>query len=398
MVAVYTTGTPPGGFVNNGFYYARNTGADTVTLHASASDANTNTNPIQATTTGAGTHSLFSMPTPGTYDYYLGSGSDGAYIRLGTRPTKAITVQAWEGANSSDRYPAEILKRVLVNDAGYTSADYVTADITTVNTAAPFETGFWVVGGGSEEDIAQPTAPDEWGAVQGAVTVKDALDIICPGARMWYACDPDGKFRLGQVAVPSGSPVVNLSRFSVSTAAATTDFNIIDLELVATHDNGAGVPSARCHVKFAPNYSPQRESDLLGDKTSASDPVGGLAAREILRRQYQMISYPTGGQDATVIAKWGVPLEQTFVTALRYVSNATTLVGDLFAIYSVQRDRIRVQTRLVPGIVPATRLGAIVQVTAPRFGCDSGKLWLVIGNNYDQEAGVVTLDLWGAAA
>ena len=60
--------------------------------------------------------------TGGTYDYYLGSGSAGAYFRLGSSPTQQVTCDATEGAASSNRTAAQIAKQVLL-DAGVASGE-----------------------------------------------------------------------------------------------------------------------------------------------------------------------------------------------------------------------------------------------------------------------------------
>ncbi len=398
VVSLSTTGVPPTGLVTYATYYLRAVSSGTFSFHPTAADATANTAAVTMTTAGSGTHSVYAMPTPSTVDYYFGNDAtgEGFYVRPGSRPAKALTVEAWEGATATDRYVGNLFKRVLVQDAGYTTGDLVQADIDALNTAAPYESGFLAVGGGTEEDMAQPTAPDEWGAVQGAVAVKDLLDSLMPDALAWYGNDPLGRFRIGPVKVPTGTAAIIFRRFDGGTAALGGDANVVALDLVASNDGARGVPLCRVAVKYAPNGMVQTEGDLLGDKTSAGDPVGGLVQREKLRRQYQMTSYPTTGQSAAVIVKWGLALEATWVTNLRSTADADALATALFAIYSVQRDRFKLTTRLSTALLGILQLGATVGLTLPRYGLDGGKLAMVMGFEFDTDRGTVTFDLWGA--
>ncbi|PWC91940.1 hypothetical protein [Azospirillum sp. TSO5] len=398
VVAISTTGVPPAGLVNYSTYYVRALSTDIFSFHPTAADAEAGTAAVNMTTTGSGTHSVYAMPAPNTVDYYLGNDAvgEGFYIRPGSRPAKGLTVEAWEGATAADRYVGSLFRRALLVDAGYTTADIVQADIDALNTAAPYESGFLAVGGGTEEDLAQPTAPDEWGAVQGAVSVKDMLDAICPDVLGWYANDQLGRFRIGQIAPPTGPAVATFRRFDGDTRAKATDINIVKLDLIATNDAARGVPLCRVAVKFAPNDTQQSEGDLLGDKTSPTDPVGGLAVREKLKRKHQLVAYPATGQDSAVIGKWGVALEATWVTNLRYAADAAAVAAALYAIYSVQRDRFKLTAKLTPSVVSAIQLGKNVAVEVARYGLDLGKFVMVMGVSFDTGAGTVTFDLWGA--
>jgi hypothetical protein len=396
-VSVSTTGVPPSGLVTYGTYYVRALSAATFSFHPTATDATAGTATVNMTTTGSGTHSVYAMPAPNTVDYCFGNDAigEGFYIRPGSRPAKGLTVEAWEGATAADRYVGSLFRRALLVDAGYATSDIVQADIDSLNAAAPYESGFLAVGGGTEEDLAQPTAPDEWGAVQGAVSVKDVLDSICPDVLGWYANDQLGRFRIGQITPPTGPAVATFCRFDGDTRAKATDINIVSLVLIATNDAARGMPLCRVAVKFAPNDTQQSEGDLLGDKASPSDPVGGLAMREKLKRKHQLVVHPTE-QDSTVIVKWGVALEATWTTGLRYASDAAAVAASLYAIYSAQRDRFRLVVKLSTSVVSAIRLGEDVSVVVARYGLDFGKFVTVIGVSFDTGAGTVTFDLWGS--
>lgn len=96
-IHVASTGTMPGPFLTTVYYYARVLSPTTVSLHNSAADANSNTNPIVCTSVGTPVISLGSNRTPyGMYDYYNyverpGSLTAGFLIRLGSKPIGQVT-------------------------------------------------------------------------------------------------------------------------------------------------------------------------------------------------------------------------------------------------------------------------------------------------------------------
>lgn len=397
-VSVMTTGVLPAGLVQWSVYFVRSTGADTLTLHQTAADAAANASPVTMTTAGTGAHSIWSMPAPQTYDVYLGNDAtgEGAYVRLGSMPQKVVTCDAWEGATTADRYAGAIFRRTMVKDAGYTDADLNLDDLAALDEAAPYEQGFWAVGGGNEEDLAQPKAPDLWGAVEGSVSVKAALDVLCPGALMWYSTGPSGIFRCGQITadLEEEEPVAVFRREG---SLATGEFKISDFDIVETNDASRGLPVCRVVVKSHPNFTPQGDADLNGDKDSPSgDPIGGLAVRETLKRRYKLQAYPAT-QDEGVVTKWA-RLEREFVTALRHAADAAVVAQKFFAIFSVLRNRTRIEAPIQEGMVDATRLGAVNRLVAPRHGYDNGKNDRVLGTRYDLDANVIILDCWGSRA
>lgn len=311
-----------------------------------------------------------------TFDLYLGSASDGAYIRLGSTPARTLTLSAWEGATAADRTVAQLWKRILISDAGYQSTDFISADITALDAAAPYEAGIWI---GTEE-----------------TTVKNAIDSLCQSIRGWYAADENGKWRIGQISIPTGTPVRSFKYFTSTTVATLSEANIVDLELVASNDDKRGLPASRVNVEWGRNYTPQNATDLGGDPSKADDPVGGMSYREMLKKEFSTVSYPADGQSQTVLSKWKVPVELTFPSLLRYRTDAATVALQYYSIYSVLRDRFRLTVNLNQSNLVATRLGSIIRVQANRYGLEDGKLFIVLGAEPNPETGVIVLDIWGA--
>lgn len=322
---------------------------------------------------------LSNTPTSNTFDYYLGSGSDGAYIRVGSNPVQAITVAAYQGANAAARTFAQIAKRVLNEDAGYSLSDISSTDITALDILSPFQCGCWT-------DASQ-------------MSVKNFLDSLSPSALGWYTNDLTGTWRLGKITVPSGTPIRTFKNFDDNVVAKATDSNIVDIELVATNDAVRGLPVARVSTQWQKNYLTQDTSSLNGDQTNpGTDPVGGLTVREILKKQYSTASYPTTGQDSDINRKWSIPQELTFTTLLKNQSQASTVAQQYFNIYSKLRDRFKLVVNLNQDNISSTQLGGIIKVQTTRYGLQDGKLFMVLGSEPNPQNRTITLDIWGAQA
>lgn len=322
---------------------------------------------------------LSNTPPTNTFDYYLGSGSDGAYIRVGSNPVQAVTVAAYEGSNAAARTFAQIAYRVLTEDAGYSSETISSSDITALDTASPYECGLWTDTGES--------------------TVKQFLDLLAPSALAWYSNDLTGTWRFGKIKVPSGTSVRTFKPFDDGVVAKSSESDIVDIELVVTNDEGRGLPVSRVTVEWQKNYLTQDTSSLNGDQTNpGTDPVGGLTVREVLKKEYSTAAYPSTGQDANINRKWIVPRELTFTTLLKNQSDAVTVSQEYFNIYSKLRDRFNLTINLNSSNISATQLGSIITVQKSRYGLDSGKQFVVLGSVLDPETRTIKLDIWGAEA
>lgn len=95
-VRLTTTGTvpttsPASGIVAGGFAYARRTGASTLTMHSTSADAIANTNVLNFTNTGSGTHTLAS----GSWWVFVGQVTGhSAEMPNNDRLTAQVTIKA----------------------------------------------------------------------------------------------------------------------------------------------------------------------------------------------------------------------------------------------------------------------------------------------------------------
>ncbi|MGQ9367690.1 hypothetical protein [Azospirillum sp. ST 5-10] len=313
-------------------------------------------------------------PDPGAYDYCLADPDHGAFIRTATAADLTLTVEAWEGATAADRTIAQVWKRTLIEDMGYDSAAVSSADVAALDAVCPYETGFWAGNG---------------------ETARQVLDEICGGVAGYHA-DRAETWRLLRIAAPAGTPVLTYRQLGRGAVATLSEVPYDSLELVATADEGRGRPACRITLEFAP-YDVTLGVDQLGGDVTAPDTdlVGGPAARERWKRQYLTVTHPAE-KDPDVLRKFGDDApEITFRSALRHRVDAEALAAALWAIYGVQRDRLKLSAPATPTTAPTAVPGVLVGAQSDRYGLGSGKVFLVLGVDYQGTR--MTLDIWGAA-
>lgn len=311
-------------------------------------------------------------PTSGTFDWYDGRDGDGAWC-LTPFDSRAglFTLDAWEGETAADRYLAQVWKRTLIEDLGYTTADIEDADITTLDTDCPWECGFWA---GAQE-----------------MTGKAFLDGIVQGVAGYYD-DDFGKWRIAQDNADAGTPELwFIDATDKDTNALDTEVPYIGLELVASRDETAGLPVSRVNVEFAERARPLSNGDFAGDASSPSDPVGGADVRAQLSAEALVSSYPTAGPDTTISAIWGAR-ELPVRTSLRFAADAAALALRLFGVHSVLRDVANL-TAPVTAETAAARPGVYVGVRSPRYGMAAGRVMLIVGRKVHGMPPTMLLDL-----
>lgn len=304
-------------------------------------------------------------------------------LRLGTNTSGVNSITGW--IRSITWYPRRLTSAELseVTTPGFNPlvediGDFNTADLMAVSAACPYETGFWT---GTQE-----------------TTLKSSMDVLTSGTCVWYTSDRHDKWRLGAIRVPQGTPVKKFKELTGGKDAAIDEFNISSMQLVASNDDGRGLPATRVTLDYHRNYVTQQPTDLGGDPLDVSDPVGGVEFRAMLEQEYLSVSYPSTGQDASLMEVWTIENEMKFTSSLRYKSDALTQVQVLFGIYSVLRDRFKMKVALTDKTIQATDLGSTVQAEMDRFGLDSGKLFMVLGSDPSTDEKSAVLDIWGAAA
>ena len=169
-------------------------------------------------------------PEPGKYRAWLGGGC----FRLGSSPAGQITFDGVEGATAADRTVAQIMKRIALRVIS--SGEIDNADITALDTANSAVVGIYI---NSEQNI------------------NIALDALANSIGAWYGFDSVGLLNMGRLEAPSGTPIITL-----------TKSNILEIERLATNDQGRGLPAWKINLNYAKNFTIQDAGNLAGSALS----------------------------------------------------------------------------------------------------------------------------------
>lgn len=306
-----------------------------------------------ALTAGAAYSSQADMETnaPAANQYRAWLNAAGSYIRLGSEPVGALTVDASQGANVAARTSAQLMKQVLLK-GGIVNGDITAGDVTALDTAAAYECGYWVADG-----------TDATG-----VTVLDAL---ANSAGAFWGVDRLGKFRMAQIIAP-------LSANSIGTITA---LDIIKIDRVRSTDQGGGVPAWQVTLNYGRMFTVQ-------DDLAAAVPT-------VLKSDRAEEWRAVVSNDASVKTQWPKAQELSFDTHLLSASDAATEAARRLGLYKVRRDTLQARCKLSDALAAAIDLGTTIVVQLSRFGMSAGKPFLVTGIRTDLRNNTFELTLWG---
>jgi hypothetical protein len=283
-------------------------------------------------------------PPSGKYTTCLALG----YIRVGSVPTGLLTCDATQGAASSNRTVAQVLKAMALK-AGIASGDINASDVTALDTANSSVVGIWI----SEPDTAMV-----------------AMDKVAQSIGAYFGFDALGSLRMGLFTAPTGSATLEIDIN-----------NILNIEHRRTNDTDKGIPAWRVNLTYQKNYSVQ-DFDLAGAVTAARRSVLSLPA---LTKSAEDTAIKTQYTLAPTIEK-----ESLLVDATAAQTEATRLLN----LYKTSRDLYTVDIALdLTQVLPD--LNNVVNITINRFGLNSGKLFKIIGIESDYLKNRATLTLWG---
>lgn len=384
---------------------------------------------------------LAGTPLASHFDYYLGSATDGAYIKLGTSPAGAVTVD-FNGDATGSGYvttTADIFKRILL--MALPTATVSSADITALNSAQGAAISIYI---------------------NGDTTYRQVLDQIASGAGCFYNTDSAGTWRIRRVDDPgAGTSVSAIRYFLKGVATVGTDSDIIDIKRERSNDPQSsdpnnGVPAWCVNANYAKNWTIQAAGEIAGasptraaftgqqfrstlacdSATSSSTVTVGTGSKAFTVNEPQGYfvvgrTYRVQTADATKImvgtcssfaagvltlnvatitgsgsaSAWNIDgtravhslaRQLSFDTLFSATADATAEAQRLFTLYSVRRDFITVTVQLQSAVTQAQiDLGSIVTLQIPRWGYGAGKQMLVLGIVYDAAANTMTLELWG---
>ncbi|PWC54375.1 hypothetical protein TSA6c_00480 [Azospirillum sp. TSA6c] len=310
------------------------------------------------TTYGSLSSLLSSSPTAGTYNAYLGSSSDGAYIKFGSSPAGAVTVNATEGTNASDRTVAQCVKRILKGPGLLTDSDLDLSSFTSLDAANSSIVGYW---SGIDDD-----------------TVGNAVDALCASIGAFWRVKEDGTISVGRLEAPDpGSSVLTLS--DGDGGEILTD----GFELQPSADTDHGTPPWRILVDYARNFYVFNDADFAGAVTDQT-------TRNRLKQEYARTA---PAESATLRSKHPLSKEFVATTLLRSASAAATERDRLAALYQTEREIVVCPLSVT--VAYQVALNNTVTLQSDRFGWSAGKSFRVIGRIHEYATSKITLILWG---
>lgn len=112
------------------------------------------------------------------------------------------------------------------------------------------------------------------------------------------------------------------------------------------------------------------------------------------RAQYLLKDYRTVTlADSSVLTKHPTARELNINTLIVNGSDAVTEATRILALRKVDRDYLSVKVH--SNVLSSDLLGKVISIQVPRYGYDSGKLFVITGATYDYELGTTTLQVWG---
>ncbi len=283
-------------------------------------------------------------------------------FRLGSSPSLLITADVTENGTAANNHAPTLIKRLLL-DAGVASGDISSSDVTTLESAAGYNAGVYIL---------------------DQSNYRNSLDILAGSIGAWYAPDKTGVYRIKQILNPgAGSSVFTFKRYAIGVAAKADESDIVAIERIASRDPGRGVPCYQVTLNYKKNWTVMQGGDIAGAVTDAYT--------QFLQLEYRSVV----STDGTISNQFDLAPQLTFYTVLTSSADAAAEVARRLAIYKVLRDTLLVTTTFDAILIDAIDLGSIVTVELDRFGYDAGKKFLIIGMDYNAAQNTVTLTLWG---
>ena len=285
-------------------------------------------------------------PLAGRYRVWLGGGC----FRLGSTPAGTVTADATQGASSSDRTCAQIIRNILLQ-AGVPSGDISSADVSALDAQCNYAMGVYAAHG---QDTNGTTLLDEVANSIGA----------------WWGVDRLGIFRMGRVVLPTATSVGTI-----------TGLEILSIDRTNTSDPGAGVPAWSVSVGYSRIYAPS--TDLAGSVSAAEK------ARMAEEYRRSIVTNP-----ATKTINSYSP-ELVFDTQIVNEADATAEANRRLTLYGSRRDMLQLRVRLDANLSALIDLGQVITVQLPRYGLTAGKKFLITGIRTDMQNNIFDLTVWG---
>lgn len=269
-------------------------------------------------------------------------------FRLAAEPSGTVTVDC-KGDNAGSSYVssvADIVERILTNQASLTSSDIDETAFTALNTANNAPVGIFI---------------------SKNRTVGSVLDDLVNSIGAYWTSNEDHKFTVGRIEEPDTTAIKEWVKD-----------DLIDIERVLNN-----APAYQVQLSYKPVWKTQSDSDLA-DSVTASH-------KNYVAEEYRVATQT----DESVLTAH--PLAEVFYkkTLLANQSDAEAEALRLLNILKIQRELLRIVVPLTEE-QEARTLASTVKLTLPRYNLSSGKNYVVTG----VAAGVpkqsnLTIEMWG---
>ena len=270
------------------------------------------------------------------------------FVTVGGAPlTEQVTCDV-KGAKPGGTYlttVADIVEEIATSQGGLGAGDLDSASFTALNTANSAVVGVYVEGTTNR-------------------AVLEVLDELIASIGGYYGFDRSGKFEVGRLEAPGGTP-----------AATFSEVEILEIDRQAT-----ALPVHRIRLGYQPNWTVQVEFQLQGGATAGR--------RAFTARDFRHVT----ALDGSVLTKHPLAGDLEVKTLLDGSADAGTEASRLLDLYKADRDLFRVRVKTQPF---ALELANTVRLSYPRYGLDAGKDFRVVGLVEDAAINEIELTLWG---
>lgn len=290
-------------------------------------------------------------PAAGQYKVYLGSDTEGTYVRLGSSAAGVVTADITE----ANRNAANTFNRVMT----YCGLPQVTAPAIALGLKT------------ANQAIAIVVREDE--------SAASVLDRALSSVGAWWTINSVGAYDMDRLERPV-APVV----------ATFTENEIIGPpSRQATSDKSRGAPVYRVVLNYGRNHTPL-DNDALAFGVGEEERTRlNTAWRTVIK------------DDATVKTRNPLAVEMIIDTDIVNVFGADQEASRLLALHSVQRHRFDI-TVLLDDKSRALDLGDVIGLSHPRYGLrlvgdTQGTPFRILGVSPNARSGRVRLTLWGSS-
>lgn len=305
-----------------------------------------------------GTLALFksTVPSPGFYTFW--TDSTGTYIRLGF-PPETLTVSVIGKLDPQLNSPAAVIKQVLTY-AGYTSANWVEADFTYLDTKIAANVGLEV---GETENIAS------------------VLTSVCQSIGAWWGFDGNNIFRLYYFDSLTGTPIISL--YNVANSTEINQLGITSVEIQNAIYNGKPHIVSQVVLNYDKNWEVIDNTNIAG--IVPTDRVNWLKEEW---RKVKVIN-------SSIVSLYPTNQVIEYETLLNSEISATAEANRVLTLLSSKHFMLNISVKLTKENLQLLTVTSLVKVYIPRYGMNTGRNFIITSVEVNYELSTANLSLWG---